>query len=212
MKHPVIDYYLSDDYDLMKSKGEFSCLMLALRDARLVSGRNDKTGEVINFSGPNSPHNWSAAILYLIILEQIGACLKLKEIELPKEKPNPIFWALTNFSTQKLFDSEYHAIAALRHSFAHNYGLVNDHKNKEHVFRLIANQIEPLITIPNERNRWDGIYPIENSHSVTKINIWKLGDLVEEIVWNVRKEYTEDNIELRISEDELKYKYITAMI
>lgn len=216
MKHPVIDYYLSDDYDLMKSKGEFSCLMLALRDARSISGRDEKTGIVINTTGNFSPHKWPAALLYLIILEQLGTCLKPTSSNL---QGYPIYLTLRYFSD--LAEKECKAIAALRHSFSHSFALFNIYRDnktqildtgKTHVFRLIADELNPLIIIPNDIDAWDGIFPIKNRKSITFINIWKLGDLVEEIVCNVRKEYAEDNIELLISEEELKYKYITAMI
>jgi len=121
-----------------------SCLMMALENARILSGRDRKTGE--SRKAPNTgtvapdlleslcfknnkygtTDSFGGLIHYLILLDLIGEVLKPKNKTCNKTN---IYKALTFFSS--INDDEKWVIVALRNSLAHNYGLVNVPKNSK---------------------------------------------------------------------------------
>jgi hypothetical protein len=213
MQNQFLDDYFSDNLTFSSDRYRHSCLLLALRDARLLSNRNVDTG-VVDFKTPLflTPQSWPSALLYLIILEQIGFCFK--PANTVAIQGNPIYLALNYFSS--LPEKECRAIEALRHSFAHSFGLTNvfiDKKkqktdpDKTHIFTLIADKDFQMIKLPLKS--WDGNFKIKNDSQYTQINIWKLGDFVEKLVKKVKEEYSKGNIELVLKGglDELKTSY-----
>jgi hypothetical protein len=216
MKSPLLDNIFSEDLYFKNDPTRASCLTMAIRDARLISNRDMTTGEVtLSILAPLFPNKWPAALLYLILLEQIGTCFKNKNIQ--AVDGNPIYKALKNFTT--LGDNECRAIEALRHSFAHSYSLCNvklDNKNKivqdrTHIYTLVADETTPLIALPT--TPWQATFSSKSQGQGTKINIWKLGDFVEETFKTVKKEYHSDNIELILKdgETELKTRFTTTV-
>lgn len=213
MQNQFLDDFFSDNLIFNSDPHRHSCLLLALRDARMLSNRNVHTG-VVNFEIPTflGPHSWPSALLYLIILEQIGSCFK--PVYMPTIQGYPIYLSLKYFSS--LQEKECRALEALRHSFAHSFGLTNvfiDKKtqkadpNKTHIFTLVSDEKLPMIILPI--NNWDGNHRIKNNNQYTQINIWKLGDFVEEIVKTVKDQYSRNNIDLILKGgiEELKTTY-----
>lgn len=205
--------YFLENQPFNKTERRYSSLILGLKNARLISNREQETKKVtLKIKAPLAPSNWGAAIIYLIVLELIGTCFRPKDKR--KVNGNPIYKALRYFTSHS--ENEARAIESLRHSFAHNYGLINLQNNREtkvinkrgtHHFSLTANPIEKLITERTEF--WDGRFETRNKKNVTRINLWKLGDLVENVFNKLVEENNKENIELILDNgiEELKAKY-----
>ena len=208
--------YLSSRIPYNKKERRYSSLILALRDARLITNRNVDTGLVtFKTRAPLSPANWGGAIIYLIILELIGSCFK--PVDDTISETNPIYKALRYFSN--LSESEARAIESLRHSFAHSYGLTNIQMKKgkivdsrTHHFQLTANASNARVVI-ERKQLWNGKYETINKRNTTQINIWQLGDLVEKVFTDLVAKNNKGKIELILvgGISELKAKY-TAII
>lgn len=204
--------YFSTVQPYNKKESRYSSLILGLRDARLITNRDVDSG-VITFKtrAPLSPSNWGGAIIYLIILELIGTTFKPTDVL--NSKDNPIYRALRWFSN--LSEGEARAIESLRHSFAHNYGLINIQKknekiieNRTHHFQLTANPKSNKVVIERKKS-WDGIYHTMNKQNTTQINIWQLGEIVEQVFNNLVVQNNDGNIDLILADGiaELKAKY-----
>ena len=175
--------YFSPSLPYNLEERRYSSLVLALRDARLVTNRNVDSGIVtFEWEAPLAPSKWPGVIAYLISLDLIGSCFKLTSRAPSSE--NSIFSALQNFSTLSVTESR--AIEALRHSFAHNYGLLNIFKRankivtyKTHHFLLTANQDGPLIK--ERQEDWNGNLSDRSDLNTTEISAWLLGDFVETV-------------------------------
>jgi hypothetical protein len=212
-----INKYLQSYFSTVQPYNEkerrHSSLILGLRDARLITNRDSETGNVtFKTKAPLMPNSWAGTIVYLIILELIGTCFK--PVHSPKSSDNAIYRALRYFSS--LSENEARAIESLRHSFAHNYGLINiqndkrTHKvisNRTHHFLLTADQSGKAVT--ERQEIWDGDFKSRNEKNTTTINIWLLGDLVEDVFAHLFYENNNGNIDLILSNgiDELEAKY-----
>jgi hypothetical protein len=208
-----LNSYFSTTQPFNKKERRYSSLILGLRDARLITNRNVDTGEVtFEIPWPLMPNSWAGTIVYLIILELIGTCFKPKHS--PNSNENSIYRALRYFSS--LSENEARSVESLRHSFAHNYGLINIQINKKtqkivsnrtHHFLLTADPNGKAIT--ERKEIWDGDFKSRNNKNTTIINIWLLGDLVENVFKNLVSENRKGNIDLILSKgiDELKAKY-----
>jgi hypothetical protein len=186
-------------------KGRFSCLGIAIKDARLITGRNivdgkEKTGkhDFLMNSEEGILYNYSfiGVIDYLLILDLIGTAFRKKQFQCTKT--NPIYKALKQFS--KLTDDEIFVIIALRNSLAHNYSLVNIPKDKNeytdklHHFKLINTRTSKLVEIST---RWlDGEYSSKSEINETSIGLDNLFDMIEEVIANLKDESNNDFIEL----------------
>jgi len=163
--------YFSSVQPYNKKERRYSSLILGLRGARLITNRNVDTG-VVTFKtrAPLSPANWGGAIIYLIILELIGTCFK--PVDVLDSDSNPIYKALCCFSN--LSEEEARAIESLRHSFAHNYGLINIQikkgkiiESRTHHFQLTANPKSNKVVVERKQS-WDGVYHTINKQNTTQ--------------------------------------------
>ena len=119
-----------------------SCLVMALETARILSGRDKKTGasiklddctvmpDVLYSKSPYFKHNefgssdnLAGLINYLLLLDLIGNVFKPKNLA-KKKDGNSINKALAYFSSIT-DEKERWTIVALRNCLAHNYGLIN---------------------------------------------------------------------------------------
>lgn len=185
-----------------------SSYRLALRDARVATGRNADTGKKIN---EKLLGNWLGAIGYLLLLDQIGSCFKPLEGE--SKGRNTIIRALENFAPSVDKQSAY-ALYALRCSFAHDFNLSNigrgKGKDKElltHHFTVGVGLDTPLVLLPS--SPWNGIYSDRNQNNKTKVNLEKLGDLVEEICEKIQFLADSGRLRLNFEPDELIHRYNT---
>ena len=213
MKDSFVTNFISDKYSFQDDFNRHSCLAAAIRDARKFANRDIDSGEVtFENDAPLFPNAWPTALLYLIILEQIGTCFINKQKE--KVYGNSIYKALKYFSD--LPTDKAHALESLRHSFAHSYGLCNVKQGKKgliqshtHIFLLTASKSGELIILPKNGKEWSGDYNSKMEESHTQINLWAFGDFVEKLFKNLKHEYEDDNVELILEGGiiELKTKY-----
>jgi hypothetical protein len=182
-----------NDYKI--STNRYSCLFLAIRDARTISGRNLKTGQQENIilSSENTfmyPNSFISVINYLLILDMIGEIFTLKILpkSFNKEKTNNIYKSLKQFSS--LTDQEIDVFIALRNSLAHNYSLINIPRSRDeyyaklHKFILSNESKAPLIKLP--KSPWNGMFNNKTLKSSTTIGVIKLFEIVESVYSNLK--------------------------
>lgn len=207
-------YILKFVEQLEVEPNRFSCLTIALRDTRKLTGRNLNTGQVEtnilersdSFLDPNS---FIGIINYLLILDLIGEVFKKKEFHSCK---NNIYRAIKQFGKAGITDKEIDTIIALRNSLAHNYGLINVPKPKEretklHKFILSNEESSFLIKFPT--SPWDGNFSNKDETCLTEVSISNLFEFIESIHKNLIQEIKSNNVELRLLSgiDELNSRF-----
>ncbi len=193
-------------------KNRYSCLMIALIDARKLTARNIETGKfecniLENEKSFLSPYSFIGIINYLLILDMIG------EIFTVRNTTNKIYKALKQYCSY-INDKDIDTIIALRNSLAHNYGLINIPDNPEynltrrHKFYLINSEIDDLIEYPTKP--WNGVFNDNSDDSYTKVGLGKLIELVESVYQVLKKEIECNpmkNLSLKEGVDELKARF-----
>ena len=175
----IISCHLDLLHDYDKNTTVFSSLTAALRDARQNTGRDIDTGQSSNSAEEHKLANWSGAICYLIILDQVGKCYK------PRTDPrysdlNSIQRSLKYYTN--LSDPEIGVIYALRNAFAHDYSISNiNEKNPllQHHFTLLGHRDSEFIKLP--KNNWKGYQDKKTLDNMTYISLPSLGYLIEEV-------------------------------
>jgi hypothetical protein len=182
-----------------------SSLVHALRNIRLITGRNEETGLA---SSDGYLGNWIGAMGYLSVLDQIGKCYRpiTKNKLIHTRKPS-INKALDYFTT--LSDDEINAIYALRNAFLHDFSLLNKDNTKNfHHFAVNADNSTSVVILPS--TKWDGNINSRNAANRTIINLQALGDLVENIYEQLLRLDSSNQLSLDLNggEAELKARYI----
>ena len=203
-KQTAIDIHLSlqEPYNVNGIR-YFSCLGHALKEARMVTGRNLKSGELENESGS---HKWLGAIAYLLIVDQIGECYK-KSLNTPPLAESSFRKALHYFSDLSQGDSKI--LYGLRSSLVHNYSLVSRYRSDQnsqwdycYLFELEADGDSSLINIPQEE--WTGnISLMDRKKHSTRIILKKIGDLVEEIYKEIINLHGNQQLEINMAPEDL---------
>lgn len=180
-----------------------SSLVHALRNIRLITGRNQDTGVATpdGYLG-----NWIGAIGYITILDQIGKCYrpKNKEVINPTNTPS-IKKALGYFSN--LNEDEKVAIYALRNAFHHDFSLLNINIGRPelcHHFEVNAHPTNHIVRLP--KTRWDGKVSSRSPENVTYVNLQALGDLVEGIYTELLNLESKGELSLELDGDEIELK------
>jgi hypothetical protein len=169
-----------------------SALMALIAHARAETGRDSETGQVIDESRTGS---WLGATAYLILLDQIGKCLK------PASAPNPAGPSSVERALQVWSDrshGEQCALCALRNALAHDFCLFNFNKNNpdcQHRFTLDRHPTR-LIALPADR--WSGDY-LSTKQDTTIVSLRALGDLVEAVVAAVKRETAAGNVAITLT-------------
>lgn len=150
-----------------------SCLSAIVRDARVASHRDMNTGAV---AGSASDTEWLGALAYMVMLDQVGDCFRVSGSL--RSKPTLVA-ALRNFAD--LSDGDALALYALRCSFAHDYALVNTHRDPrlQHAFRLSATGARPVVKRPAAP--WNGDLGRVRGNE-TLVDLVAFGDLAEAVV------------------------------
>lgn len=185
----------------VEEKSYYSCLGHALKEARRLTRRNEETGELENIEGS---HIWLGAIAYLMILDQIGECYNTSKtiptVESSFRKAIHYFSGLTQSDSKILY--------GLRGSLVHNYSLVSRYLNRKgkwdycYVFELAADNDSELIKQAQEE--WDcEVSHIDRDKHSTRINLKKIGDLVEEIYKKICGLHGLGELEINMSPEDL---------
>ncbi len=194
----------------------YSCLMIALTDARKITGRDCITGEykldiLSNECNFLNPYSFIGIINYLLILDMVGEIFKAPKFSGTKQ--NNIYKALKQFSSLK--DNDIDACIALRNSLAHNYGLINipkqskEYLTKRHKFTLDNRSNANLIEYPSIGQSWSGDFKDKFEKSSTKVGYIKMCDLIEEVYNDIKTKAEKDLIVLALKEGivELKARF-----
>ena len=166
--------------------------MALIAHARTETGRDSATGQVIDEPRTGS---WLGATAYLILLDQIGKCLK------PASAPNPAGPSSVERALQMWSDrshGEQCAVFALRNALAHDFCLFNFNQNNpdyQHRFTLDRHPTR-LIALPAEQ--WSGDY-LSKKQDTTIVSLRRLGDLVETVVAAVKRETAVANVAITLT-------------
>jgi hypothetical protein len=176
-----------------------------LRDARELSGRNPNTGEIVDAARLGS---WPAAICYLIALDQFGTVFGSTDVE--STFPQSFHKALDSFTG--LTEDEIEALYALRCSLAHDYSLLNRHRNqkRQHVFHLIPDGSGSAVQLP--ATPWDGSLADISQASLTVINLRVVGDLVESVAQTITAADATGSLRRNLADDEARARYRFAIL
>jgi hypothetical protein len=172
-----------------------SSLIALLGDARGAAERNAVTGLVE--PGKQSA-SWLGAAGYLILLDQIGTCFKLKGPEVQAD--NAITRALMYFSHIQ-DNATLDALYGLRNALAHDYALFNPHATnpaRRHAFNFCADAVSPLVRLPVAV--WSGDYDPDKlipREQTTMVNLRRIGDLAEEVVAALRRYHQAGRLMIR---------------
>lgn len=206
---------------LEKEETRKSNFMLALKSARLHTGRDIDTGIANSIyemewelsSRPEVIENKLAdselfigLTIYLILLEQIGSIFERTDIAKKTCHMKGIKYALCIFSdlTDK---KEIEAINGLRNNLAHNFGLASDSRfpNNAHKFTLSFSNDAPIVKLPTKE--WNCKYEDKSDDSSTVIGVYAFCNKVEQVVKNLIDIYRAGNLKFKLSEEEIKSRF-----
>ena len=209
---------------LEKEEGRESNFQMALKSARLHTGRNVDTvvansmaemewnlreREEVQEKQLYNSELFTGLTIYLILLEQIGSMFKRTGLEPPKGYNKGIRHSLCMFSTLTIEKNkdEIDAINSLRNNLAHNFGLASDDRfpNSGHKFTLFFSSDAPIVKLPVEK--WNCKYDDKSDESSTVIGVYAFCNEVEQIVRKLIKAYHAGNLEFSLSEEEIKSRF-----
>jgi len=168
-----------------------SSLMALISHARAETGRDHASGQVVDEPRTGS---WLGATAYLILLDQIGKCLK------PASKPNPAGPSSVERALQMWSDrsrDEQRALFALRNALAHDFCLFNFNQNHPDYQHRFALDTHPARLIASPPERWTGGYA-STGNDTTVVSLRVLGDVVEAIVAALKREALSGNVEITL--------------
>lgn len=175
----------------------------ALRDARVVCGRDANTGTLLDLT-PTAL--WAGTLVYFALLDQIGGTLRPARSRDIKGEPS-IERALRQFApvTTK---RQRQALYALRNAFAHEFGLININRRRpEYTFTFSVDDDvgAPLLRWPPRR--WDGEVSSASTGTRTVVGLPAFGDVCETVVRSVRQQSNSVRLRSRVDTDELQRRF-----
>lgn len=196
-----------------------SNFMMALKSARLHTGRNVDTGVANsmaemewnsrerNETKENQSYNselFTGLTIYSILLEQIGSIFERTDI-LKEEKNNGIINALNMFSS--LSKKEKEAINGLRNNLAHNFGLASDSRfpNRGRKFILSFSKDAPIVKLPIRS--WNCNYEDKCEDSSTIIGVYAFCNEIENIIKELMNTYKSGNLKFKLPDEEIKSRF-----
>ena len=207
---------------LKRVKNRRSCLLMAVRNARYLTGRDINTGKALGICEMEynvlkkedvtthqlyNEHFFSGLAMYLIAIDCIGCLFENSTITPKIENNNSIIRALKSFSS--LDDERIEAVKDLRNTLAHNFGLATESKGGTkktmHKFTLSFSDKAEAIKLP--KKDWDGDYDDKKQRRSTIIGVSSFCDLAESIIANVYSCYESGSLILRIDENEAKSRF-----
>ena len=202
-------------------KNRRSCLLMAIRSARYLTGRNVVTGKALGICEMEynvlkkddvtmhqlyNEHFFSGLAMYLIAIDCIG-CLFENSTITSKIENNSIIRALKSFSS--LDNERIEAVKDLRNTLAHNFGLATESKGgakkTKHKFTLSFSDKAEAIKLP--KKDWDGDFGNKKQSCSTIIGVSAFCNLAESIIANVYDSYEKGLLKLRVSEEQVKARF-----
>lgn len=183
-----------------------SSFWLVLRDARVASGRDPRSGERVTMQPATM---WLGAVGYLILLDQIGSALRRPS---RPSTGHPIIRALAMFSD--VLPNDRRVLYALRCALAHDYSLVNVGSAGDHLFRLEWDEMLPLVRMPP--SPWTGEYSElqgvpDRRPGDTMVNLLALTEVSESVVQTVFKAHAENDLVMAVTGTEAAHRYFVTI-
>jgi hypothetical protein len=171
----------------------FSSLPALLREARSLAGRDIDSGAFLPDVPDEARAEWAAILMYLILLEQLGAVLRRKGTRPPKGGENRLMCALRLWAPE-VKRTHADALRQLRNALSHDFGLTARDRNKKkpHHRMFALSPAGPLVALP--KKRWNGEYGNQDDPGTglkkstggpVRVNIRAVADLVESVVETV---------------------------
>lgn len=182
--------------------GHYSFFSIGLKQVRKATGRDFKTGKLIEF---DEHINIPGVLGYFALLEQIGNCFKPKSSIVCTKHKNNIHKALHYFSS--LTCDEIFVVRALRNTFSHDFSLYATDKGDKrllHHFKLQASDFDPLFQLREEK--WYGKINTISIKNITIVNIEKLCSLIDKICIEVQELAKKDDLEILLPGGLNEYK------
>lgn len=175
----------------------------ALRDARVVCGRDANTGTLL---GVTPTALWAGTLVYFALLDQIGDTLK-PAFGRDVKGESSIERALRQFASSTT-KRQRQALYALRNAFAHEFGLVNINRRRpEYAFAFVVDDDIRAPLVRWGARRWDGKLSSAATKTRTVVGLPAFGDLCESVVLNVRQHSNSVRLRSRVGVDELQRRF-----
>jgi len=216
----LIDQLLHVNQPFTNNPSRFSTIVLTLKSARKLTGRNLVNGKnemnTLNIQTFKDqlyfPQLFTGLINYLILLEQLGSLFKIQGSK-PSAEHNGITCSLNDFSD--LSDMmKIKAIVALRNSLTHKFGLATERKRrrkkgKDSVYKFILSldRNSEIIKLTEPGKEWNGIFSDKSDDSSTIVFLYDLIELVESVYTKIKEYNQENRLELKLEEDEIKARF-----
>lgn len=201
-----------------------SCLLMAIRSARYLTGRDVNLGDSkgirdmelgvlmkddVSAYWLDNEFFFSGLAMYLIAIECLG-CLFDNTAVLSEKNESGIGRALKSFSS--LDKARIEAVKDLRNTLAHNFGLATENmlpkgnpKKYKHKFTFSFSDDAEAIKMPT--TEWDGDYNNKEETTSTIIGVAAFCELMESIIANVYECNKNGQLKLRVSENEAKARF-----
>ena len=202
---------------------------LALERARFICGnigekhqltkaefyfRQDTLEKCMNGNVPSQKEEigelFVSLFLYLNCLEQLGLLFLSKKEKDENGIKESLEYAcnngMLNFNGVK---EEIKVLTRLRHSLAHNYGLVSIPKWKQTTYYKYLLSFEEagnkIIDMP--KNNWSGDYTQKNDDLSVIIYVFPLINKIEEIIESIKSNFLNGTLSCSISKEELEARF-----
>lgn len=169
-----------------------------LRDARGATARDASTGSLAPAEAYRG-RSWLGALGYLCLLDQIGSAVRPKRgptLPIKQSRPPAFLRCLERFAPDLVVSpSDRSALYGLRCALAQDYSLMNiggDGRvrgkaaaDKTHAFNFTCDDTSPLVL--HARTPWRRSTWLPRERHTTVVNLYKVGNLAEEVVARVRR-------------------------
>lgn len=218
LSEKIITDLINIKQEQLNFKEKTSTIVLALKGARFLSGRNPYNAKEnisavmdidMNFLKMYDSLKNSGLINYLIFLEQIGSVFKIKdydeEIEKELQGVRGIERALKLF-LDNFEDKKIDSICNLRNSLVHRFGL-STKRYKSEKFILSEEKSDIVVKLPQQKYKMEEIYSNKEEVMMTTIYVNNLIDKIEEVFSNIVLHFSNNNLDLSVEKDEVLSRF-----
>ncbi len=184
----------------LRNLGYHTHYLVALEEARHLSGRDIKTG---NYNPHHEYVGFLGLLGYLCLIDHLGGIFSLKNPSRQSTSTNDFKRFLYEFTS--LSSDEISALYGLRCSLAHNFSLTNTDQRYLYCFTIARSMTEPLYTPSSIK--WDGVFRDSTGNPYqyhTVINSVKVGDLVEDIHKSLIQHHQNSNLECTLNQPSME--------
>ena len=168
---------------------EVSTIAAAIREARNLTGRDDKTG--IEADPNRHRATWAGALVWFIVLEQLATCFKPADDPKPDDDHDDLIACALQWFADVRFDTAI-KLDKLRNRFAHDYSLETPDGSKRYRLGVTG----PLLKDDNRRPR---------------VSLYELANKAEQALSRVRELADDDNLVLRLPIETIQRRFTMTL-